>query len=72
VTNVDELANFIRRVDGNNDKDAIDLARDLWSEGYFLNQEWHDIALFIYTINEDKTMGAGTLAESLVEEFDER
>jgi hypothetical protein len=76
MTNIiDEIAQHIRIVDGNNAMDPHKLGNEiagfLISRGLIVTED-DEIAVtnFAADYNHDKTMGAGRLAELIVAEFD--
>jgi hypothetical protein len=64
-----ELSHFIRKVDGDNKLPANQLGVEIeaFLGGFALDQM--EVVRFVERINPDKTMGAGYLADEVVDEF---
>jgi hypothetical protein len=71
---VDRIAQEIRRVDGGNRMTSYQLADALldfmYREGLIDADRLMPAAIFLTQVNENKQLGAGRLAEMLMEEFD--
>lgn len=70
-----ELAEHIRRVDGDNKMDPYDLADRISSHLYnnleliSTESEAIKVEFFVIRANPDKTMGAAALADAIVDRF---
>ena len=69
---VNDIADMIREVDGDNRMSSTGLGATLASRlcVFYSDLEVVDVIAFVDRINPDKQLGAGRLAELIVAEFD--
>ncbi|HEY6115929.1 MAG TPA: hypothetical protein VI172_08225 [Candidatus Dormibacteraeota bacterium] len=68
---INDIAQHIRRIDGNNNMPAGELGNKVMCQFYelFPDGRRSEVAAFVERTNPDKRMGAGALAELICAEF---